>query len=103
MSKVLTAVAVLGALPFAAGTVGGDFLFDLIDSDSNLVAEKRGPETTVTFEDVPPGTYIVHAWRVNGDGSGPLGTSVVSEPFTIVDEPATVTIDVPASVTVSVA
>lgn len=103
MSKVLTAVAVLGALPFAAGTVGGDFVFSLYSPlGIDPIASKRGAETTVTFEDVAPGTYTVQASRVDSNGV-PLGTAVVSDPFTIVDEPATVTIDVPASVTVSVA
>lgn len=102
MSKVLTAVAILGALPFPAGTVGGDFVFTLLDSTGNAITGKAGADATVTFDDVAPGTYTVRAYRVDANGV-PLGQPVVSDAVIIVDEPATVTIDVPVSVTATVA
>lgn len=102
MTKIATALAVLVATPFPAGTVAGDLVFELRDTAGNVVDTKRGAGASVEFDAVQPGTYVVAAYRADSAGLA-LSPAVVSELFTVEDGPTTVSIDVPASVTVTLA
>ncbi len=106
MSKSLVALAVLAAASFPSGTVGGALVFDLHKADdlTTLIATKQveAPGTSATFEAVEPGTHVVVSYRVDATGEI-LGTPVESAAFDVIDGPVTVSIDVPASVTVTVA
>ena len=100
MTKSILAAIALTAQPFPAGTVPGLFRVTLIAADGTTAATQDTAEVSVTFPDVAAGTYTVFAARVDIAGQI-LGTGVTSEPITI-EEPVTVMIDVPTSVTVSV-
>lgn len=99
------AVAVLAAQSFPAATTVGPVLFTLLDSNNNPVttqsvtAAAGDTSATATFPDVPAGTYTVSAVRQDASGAM-LGTSVVSAPITI-SAPSTISITVPASVSVT--
>lgn len=101
MTKSILAAIALTAQPFPAGTAPGLFRVTLIAADGTTVATQDTSEMSVTFPEVAAGTYTVFAARLDIVGQV-LGTGATSEPITI-EEPTTIAIDVPTSVTVSLA
>lgn len=100
--------ALLGDQSFAAGTVAGAYLFELVGADGSTIASQSvtGSETDVhesaAFPGVAAGTgYTVRATRLDGSGA-PLAPAVTSAPFDV-SQPSTVTFKVPNSVSVALA
>lgn len=106
MSKNVTAVLGLTAFDAPAGTIPGNFRVALIDAADNtkILQQVDTADLTVTFQNIAPGSYMVAAVRLDATGLA-IGKAAVSTAFTIPPDagPATVSIDVPASVTVTVA
>jgi hypothetical protein len=73
-----------------------------VDASGAVVSSQDTVDTNVSFPDVAAGTYTVSAVRLDADGVV-IGSPVSSDAFVIADDaaPATVTVDVPASVAVT--
>ena len=104
MSKSVLAAIAVASLAVAAGTVAGSFHIELQNSGGTMVASQDVADVTapVTFASVGPGDYQVSAVRLDASGA-PIGTPVVSAVFTVAADPTTINVDVPASVTVTLA
>jgi hypothetical protein len=109
MSNTAVAVASLQVQSFPAGTTFGSVLFSLSSLDANSVATLVSSQAVATgetdsaaqasFTISDPGTYEVSAVRQDASNNA-LGTAVVSSTF-VVAAPVTVSISVPANVSVT--
>lgn len=102
MSKSITAAVTLAAKAVPSGTIAGNFRIWLLTEGGAVVAQQDSAETSVSFPDIEAGTYSVMAVRLDIAG-GVISESVSSDLFTIEAGPATVSVDVPASVVVTLA
>lgn len=78
---------------FPAGTVGGNFKYSI---EGDAVFEQQSTETSVAFDNVPPGNYIASAQLLDSVG-GTLGDRI-SAPFTVAAP--SVDLQVPSTITV---
>ncbi len=98
MKTVVVTIAT-SPTPFPAGTVASGIVV-------SLSGGAIGPQTitaapyTATFEGVAPGTYTASAQSVDAAGQ-PLGGVMTSSSFVIAEDD--INIDIPSSITVSVA
>lgn len=103
MKSVSAAIAVAStAVP--AGTTAGVFHVELQNEAGVMLSSQDVADTSaaVVFASVGPGTYKVSAERLDAAGAA-IGPAAVSDLFTIADVPATVNVDLPTSVTVTLA
>ena len=97
MTKLVTASLGLIAQSFHSGTVPGLFRVTLLSAEGAVVETQESAEPKVTFKTAEPGPFSAFAVRLDAAGLV-IGSGAGSE-----DSTETVKIDVPDSVTVSVA
>ena len=103
MSKTVSASIALAPVSVPAGTTVSGFRISLLDATGAVLSSQDTTATQVTFPAVGAGTYTVSAVALDAAGAL-IGSAVHSDAFTIADDaPATVTVDVPASVAVTLA
>jgi hypothetical protein len=102
MSKSITAAVTLVAKAVPSGTIAGNFRIWLLSEAGVVIDQRDTADTTISFAIAEPGTYTVVAVRLDIAG-GAISEAVSSAPFTIESAPATVSVDVPASVVVTLA
>lgn len=82
--NVILTVSTTDTLP-AAGQVAGNWSYKFFDSANNLISSVSNPDTTHTFADVPVGSYVFSAARLDTNGAvigniAILGVTVVDLP-----------------------
>lgn len=102
MSKSITAAITLAAKAVPSGTIAGNFRIWLLSEAGAVVDQVDTADTAISFSIAEPGVYTVMAVRLDIAG-GAISEAVSSPAFTIESAPATVSVDVPASVVVTLA
>jgi len=95
-ANVIVTIATVVPQDFPAGTVGGQTKFSVTGQPDQLV---DASVLSATFADVPAGDYTASAERLDSAGAT-LGTPVTAA-FNVPVPPAPVSIDVPASINVT--
>lgn len=95
MTTVIVNVATSQA-QFPAGTVAAGIIIAIAGFSSQTIT---AAPYSATFDGVPPGSYSVTSQAIDSNGN-PLGALISSEAFTVAEPD--VTLDVPATITVTV-
>ncbi len=88
-------------VPAEVAAKAGDFRVQVCSADGTIVSERKGPETQVDFLIDAPGDYYAKIARLDTDGNV-IGDVINTNTVKISQAPIMVTINVPASGTLSV-
>lgn len=96
--NVTLTVSTTNTLPLD-GQVAGNWAYKFFDSANNLISEADTTETTHTFADVPAGSYVFSAARL--DTKGILIGTIATAKFDVVDLPIIVPVQTAGSLSIT--
>jgi len=105
MSRTVHASLVLAAVVAStlAAPVAG-YKLTLTEAGGNvLTGVGQVNETSITVENVPPGTYAASIVAVDATGAALTPPVAAAEPLVVTDEPAVVTVNVPTALALTLA
>lgn len=104
MTKAINVEMTLTPIPVPAGTTQGNLRVWLLQATGGVISTKDTDQPSVSFPDVVPGNYVIMAVRLDIAGAT-VGDPVKSDVFSVPEDmpTATITVDVPTAVRVSVA